>query len=148
MSPVRPEMPPTITEQGPPKSLPLSVNSILSPERRTRSYECNLDKLKLDDVEPLTPTKRKNGIFGSFEKGIDQVRLLLTPNKKKRHDQGLKFCIYKVIRFPGLFMFWNNFTWNIFLVPHFLKCGVQILPSFSKRSIFDINIYIQKIFIY
>lgn len=89
MSPVRPNVPTPIPEQGP-ASLPFSMNSILSPERRTRSYDCNLDQLKLDDeMEPLTPTKRRNGIFGSFEKGLDQVRLMLTPNKKKRKDQGL-----------------------------------------------------------
>lgn len=60
-------------------------NSMLSPERRTRSYDCNLDMLKIDG-EPLTPSKKGKGIFGSLEKGIDQVRLLLTPNKKKNKD--------------------------------------------------------------
>ena len=87
MSPARPDMPLTIDEHA--KPLPPSANSILSPERRTRSYDSNLDQLKQDQlVEPLTPTKKKGGIFGSFEKGLDQVRLMLTPNKKKRQDQG------------------------------------------------------------
>ena len=58
----------------------------LSPERRTRSYDSNLDQL--DSVEPLTPTKKRNGIFGSFEKGLDQVRLLLTPKKDREKSQG------------------------------------------------------------
>ena len=57
-----------------------------SPERRTRSYDSNLDQL--DDMEPLTPTKKRSGIFGSFEKGIDQVRLLLTPKKDKEKAKG------------------------------------------------------------
>lgn len=39
-------------------------------------------------AEPLTPSKKGRGIFGSLEKGIDQVRLLLTPNKKKNKDSG------------------------------------------------------------
>jgi len=76
---MRPDFPDSIPEQK-----TTHLNSILSPERRTRSYDCNLDQLKLDDVEPLTPTKKRNGIFGSFEKGIDQVRLMLTPGKKNR----------------------------------------------------------------
>ena len=63
------------------------VNTMLSPDRRTRSYDCNLDTLKMDG-EPLTPSKKGRGIFGSLEKGIDQVRLLLTPSKKKNKDSG------------------------------------------------------------
>ena len=88
MSPARPKVD-TIAEQGP-TSLPLSMNSVLSPERRTKSYDGDLDKLKISfdsEMEPLTPTKQKNGIFGSFEKGLDQVRLLLTPSKKRNKDQ-------------------------------------------------------------
>ena len=42
-------------------------------------------------AEPLTPSKKGRGIFGSLEKGIDQVRLLLTPNKKKNKDSGKIF---------------------------------------------------------
>merc|ERR1711953_1599185 len=38
-------------------------------------------------VEPLTPTKKRAGIFGSFEKGLDQVRLLLTPKKDRQKAQ-------------------------------------------------------------
>ena len=89
MSPVRDDqMPRPIREEGP-TSLPYqSPSTILSPERRTRSYDCNLDQLKLEDVEPLTPTKKRNGIFGSFEKGLDQVRLMLTPGKKKKSENG------------------------------------------------------------
>ncbi|CBY32973.1 unnamed protein product [Oikopleura dioica] len=60
-------------------------NTMLSPDRRTRSYDCNLDQIRMG-AEPLTPSKKGRGIFGSLEKGIDQVRLLLTPNKKKNKD--------------------------------------------------------------
>ena len=95
MSPVRDDqMPRPIREEGP-ISLPMkspgrmpTPGVVLSPERRTRSYDCNLDQLKLEEVEPLTPTKKRNGIFGSFEKGIDQVRLMLTPGKKKKSENG------------------------------------------------------------
>ena len=64
-----------------------AVQNPLSPERRTRSYDSNLDQL--DSVEPLTPTKKRAGIFGSFEKGLDQVRLLLTPKKDRQKAQGI-----------------------------------------------------------
>ena len=73
---------------------PMSHNP-LSPERRTRSYESNLDQLELgpNSVEPLTPTKKRNGLFGSFEKGLDQVRLLLTPKKDPHSNQGNQLII-------------------------------------------------------
>ena len=75
-------------------------NAMLSPDRRTRSYDCNLDQIKMG-AEPLTPSKKGRGIFGSLEKGIDQVRLLLTPNKKKNKDSGnifSSYCVYQLLK--------------------------------------------------
>ena len=46
-------------------------STMLSPDRRTRSYDCNLDQIKMG-AEPLTPSKKGKGIFGSLEKGIDR----------------------------------------------------------------------------
>ena len=69
-----------------PKIAKENLPNPFSPERRTRSYDSNLDQLK--DVEPLTPTKKRNGIFGSFERGLDQVRLMLTPKKDREKAKG------------------------------------------------------------
>ena len=69
-----------------PKITKNSLPNPFSPERRTRSYDSNLDQL--EEVEPLTPTKKRNGIFGSFERGLDQVRLMLTPKKDREKSKG------------------------------------------------------------
>ena len=74
-----------------PKIAKENLPNPFSPERRTRSYDSNLDQL--EDVEPLTPTKKRNGIFGSFERGLDQVRLMLTPKKDRQKAKGIIYII-------------------------------------------------------
>ncbi|XP_074056531.1 maternal embryonic leucine zipper kinase isoform X2 [Macrotis lagotis] len=58
------------------KELP---TAIISPERRCRSVELDLNQAHRD-----SPPKRKGTkMFGSFERGLDKVITMLTPNKKK-----------------------------------------------------------------
>uniref|UniRef100_A0A5F8G9F6 non-specific serine/threonine protein kinase n=1 Tax=Monodelphis domestica TaxID=13616 RepID=A0A5F8G9F6_MONDO len=56
------------------KELP---TSIISPERRCRSVELDLNQVHRD-----SPQRRK-GMFGSLERGLDKMITMLTPNKKK-----------------------------------------------------------------
>ena len=43
------------------------------------------DALHTAHFQPLTPTKKKNKMIGSLEKGLDKMKMLLTPTKKKHH---------------------------------------------------------------
>jgi len=51
----------------------------LSPERKSKSVD---DALHTAHFEPLTPSKKKNKMIGSLEKGLDRMKMLLTPTKK------------------------------------------------------------------
>ncbi|XP_044295516.1 maternal embryonic leucine zipper kinase [Varanus komodoensis] len=52
---------------------------IISPERRCRSVELDLNQAHLDSGQKRKGTK----MFGSLERGLDKVITMLTPNKKK-----------------------------------------------------------------
>lgn len=42
------------------------------------------DSLHTAHFEPLTPTKqRRNKMFGSFERGLDKMKMILTPGRKR-----------------------------------------------------------------
>ena len=77
---------PVVTSKPVPIIAKNALPNPFSPERRTRSYDSNLDQL--ENVEPLTPTKKRNGIYGSFERGLDKVRLMLTPKKDREKSKG------------------------------------------------------------
>jgi len=50
---------------------------------RCRSVD---DALHTAHIEPLTPSKqKKNKMFGSFERGLDKMKNMLTPGKKGSH---------------------------------------------------------------
>nr|XP_039273472.1 maternal embryonic leucine zipper kinase-like [Styela clava] len=55
----------------------------LSPERKCKSMDHDLNNVHF---EPLTPSKRKNKMFGSFERGLDRVKMILTPNRKRSNS--------------------------------------------------------------
>nr|CAB3263753.1 maternal embryonic leucine zipper kinase [Phallusia mammillata] len=56
-------------------------NNPLSPDRKCKSVD---DSLHTAHFEPLTPTKqRKNKMFGSFERGLDKMKMILTPGRKR-----------------------------------------------------------------
>jgi len=76
---------PVVTSKPVPIIAKNALPNPFSPERRTRSYDSNLDQL--ENVEPLTPTKKRNGIYGSFERGLDKVRLMLTPKKDREKSK-------------------------------------------------------------
>ncbi|XP_062985171.1 maternal embryonic leucine zipper kinase [Elgaria multicarinata webbii] len=52
---------------------------VISPERRCRSVELDLNQAHLDSGQKRKGTK----MFGSFERGLDKVITMLTPNKRK-----------------------------------------------------------------
>lgn len=47
------------------------------------------DTLYTSPNSPLTPSKpRSRGVFGSFERGLDRMRNLLTPSKRRSPEKG------------------------------------------------------------
>uniref|UniRef100_A0A4X1VNP5 Maternal embryonic leucine zipper kinase n=2 Tax=Sus scrofa TaxID=9823 RepID=A0A4X1VNP5_PIG len=55
------------------------VTGVISPERRCRSVELNLNQAHVED----TPKRKGTKVFGSLEKGLDKVITVLTRSKKK-----------------------------------------------------------------
>lgn len=56
-----------------------NTHGYLSPDRKARSVDDNLNISHLDELTP----KKRNKVFGSLEKGLDRVKVLLTPNQQK-----------------------------------------------------------------
>ncbi|XP_018407930.1 PREDICTED: maternal embryonic leucine zipper kinase [Nanorana parkeri] len=55
------------------------TSSVISPERRCRSVDLDLNQAHLDSAQ-----KKKGGkVFGSLERGLDKVITMLTPSKRK-----------------------------------------------------------------
>nr|XP_033812667.1 maternal embryonic leucine zipper kinase isoform X2 [Geotrypetes seraphini] len=55
------------------------TNAVISPERRCRSVDLDLNQVHLDSTQ-----KKKGGkVFGSLERGLDRMRTMLTPSKRK-----------------------------------------------------------------
>lgn len=52
---------------------------VISPERRCRSVELDLNQIHVED----TPKRKGTKVFGSLEKGLDKVITVLTRSKKK-----------------------------------------------------------------
>jgi len=47
------------------------------------------DSLNVVHFEPLTPSKQRKGrVFGSFERGLDKVKTILTPGRKRLNSDG------------------------------------------------------------
>ncbi|XP_072260640.1 maternal embryonic leucine zipper kinase [Pyxicephalus adspersus] len=67
-----------------PTKKPATVNNdiataVISPERRCRSVDLDLNQAHLDSAQ-----KKKGGkVFGSLERGLDKVITMLTPSKRK-----------------------------------------------------------------
>ncbi|XP_073447850.1 maternal embryonic leucine zipper kinase isoform X1 [Aquarana catesbeiana] len=67
-----------------PNKKPVLVNDdittgVISPERRCRSVDLDLNQAHLDSAQ-----KKKGGkVFGSLERGLDKVITMLTPSKRK-----------------------------------------------------------------
>lgn len=57
----------------------IEANSIISPERRCRSVEVDLNQAHLDSVQKKKGAK----VFGSLERGLDKMITMLTPSKRK-----------------------------------------------------------------
>nr|XP_021501655.1 maternal embryonic leucine zipper kinase isoform X2 [Meriones unguiculatus] len=55
------------------------MTSVISPERRCRSMEVDLNQTHLED----TPKRKGTNVFGSLERGLDKVLTALTRSKKK-----------------------------------------------------------------
>uniref|UniRef100_H2ZG78 Maternal embryonic leucine zipper kinase n=1 Tax=Ciona savignyi TaxID=51511 RepID=H2ZG78_CIOSA len=58
-----------------------SQSNPLSPERKCKSVD---DSLHTAHFEPMTPSKQKKSrMFGSFERGLDKMKMILTPGRKR-----------------------------------------------------------------
>ncbi|XP_059869370.1 maternal embryonic leucine zipper kinase isoform X4 [Delphinus delphis] len=55
------------------------ITGVISPERRCRSVELNLNQVHVED----TPKRKGTKVFGSLEKGLDKVITVLTRSKRK-----------------------------------------------------------------
>nr|XP_038966158.1 maternal embryonic leucine zipper kinase isoform X2 [Rattus norvegicus] len=55
------------------------TTNVISPERRCRSMEVDLNQAHMED----TPKRKGTNVFGSLERGLDKVLTALTRNKKK-----------------------------------------------------------------
>ncbi|XP_006887017.1 PREDICTED: maternal embryonic leucine zipper kinase [Elephantulus edwardii] len=55
------------------------TTGVISPERRCRSVELDLDQVHVED----TPKRKGTKVFGSLERGLDKVITVLTRSKKK-----------------------------------------------------------------
>ncbi|NP_001405929.1 maternal embryonic leucine zipper kinase isoform 3 [Mus musculus] len=55
------------------------TTGVISPERRCRSMDVDLNQAHMED----TPKKKGTNVFGSLERGLDKVLTALTRNKKK-----------------------------------------------------------------
>ncbi|XP_059110240.1 maternal embryonic leucine zipper kinase isoform X3 [Peromyscus eremicus] len=55
------------------------TTAVISPERRCRSMEVDLNQAHMED----TPKRRGASVFGSLERGLDKVLTALTRSKKK-----------------------------------------------------------------
>ncbi|XP_051013400.1 maternal embryonic leucine zipper kinase [Acomys russatus] len=55
------------------------MTSVISPERRCRSMEVDLNQAHMED----TPKRKGANVFGSLERGLDKVLTVLTRSKKK-----------------------------------------------------------------
>ncbi|MEJ1277004.1 maternal embryonic leucine zipper kinase [Cricetulus griseus] len=55
------------------------TTSVISPERRCRSMEVDLNQAHMED----TPKRKGTNVFGSLERGLDKVLTALTRSKKK-----------------------------------------------------------------
>ncbi|KAM5300374.1 maternal embryonic leucine zipper kinase isoform 6-T6 [Ctenodactylus gundi] len=55
------------------------MTGVISPERRCRSVELNLNQAHMED----TPRRKGTKVFGSLERGLDKVITVLTRSKKK-----------------------------------------------------------------
>ncbi|KAM9329116.1 maternal embryonic leucine zipper kinase [Gastrophryne carolinensis] len=62
-----------------PASLDDNETSVISPERRCRSVDLDLNQAHLDSAQKKKGAK----VFGSLERGLDKVITMLTPNKRK-----------------------------------------------------------------
>ncbi|XP_076824493.1 maternal embryonic leucine zipper kinase-like [Clavelina lepadiformis] len=63
-----------------------ATNNPLSPDRKTKSVD---DSLHTAHFEPLTPGKHKRSrMFGSFERGLDKMKTILTPRRRLGSDSG------------------------------------------------------------
>ncbi|XP_054999290.1 maternal embryonic leucine zipper kinase isoform X2 [Sorex araneus] len=69
----------------PPAKTPLDsgaeklITGVISPERRCRSVELDLNQIHIED----TPKRKGAKVFGSLERGLDKVITVLTRSKKK-----------------------------------------------------------------
>ncbi|KAM9082171.1 maternal embryonic leucine zipper kinase isoform 2-T2 [Megaptera novaeangliae] len=55
------------------------ITGVISPERRCRSVELNLNQVHVEN----TPKRKGTKVFGSLEKGLDKVITVLTRSKRK-----------------------------------------------------------------
>uniref|UniRef100_A0A8C2PLY1 Maternal embryonic leucine zipper kinase n=1 Tax=Capra hircus TaxID=9925 RepID=A0A8C2PLY1_CAPHI len=55
------------------------ITGVISPERRCRSVELNLNQVHVEE----TPKRKGTKVFGSLEKGLDKVITVLTRSKRK-----------------------------------------------------------------
>ncbi|KAM4014653.1 LOW QUALITY PROTEIN: maternal embryonic leucine zipper kinase-like [Anomaloglossus baeobatrachus] len=55
------------------------MNPVISPERRCRSVDLDLNQAHLDGAQKKKGTK----VFGSLERGLDKIITMLTPSKQK-----------------------------------------------------------------
>ncbi|XP_037384888.1 maternal embryonic leucine zipper kinase-like [Talpa occidentalis] len=55
------------------------MTGVISPERRCRSVELDLNQVHVED----TPKRKGTKVFGSLERGLDKVITVLTRNKRK-----------------------------------------------------------------
>ncbi|XP_036711547.1 maternal embryonic leucine zipper kinase isoform X2 [Balaenoptera musculus] len=55
------------------------ITGVISPERRCRSVELNLNQVHVEN----TPKRKGTRVFGSLEKGLDKVITVLTRSKRK-----------------------------------------------------------------
>lgn len=55
------------------------LTGVISPERRCRSVELNLNQVHVEE----TPKRKGTKVFGSLEKGLDKVITVLTRSKRK-----------------------------------------------------------------
>uniref|UniRef100_F7ARN3 Maternal embryonic leucine zipper kinase n=1 Tax=Ciona intestinalis TaxID=7719 RepID=F7ARN3_CIOIN len=72
---------PPVSSMSPPQWNNALLPNPLSPDRKCKSVD---DALHTAHFEPLTPSKqKKNRMFGSFERGLDKMKMILTPGRKR-----------------------------------------------------------------
>ncbi|KAG8454955.1 hypothetical protein GDO86_001248 [Hymenochirus boettgeri] len=92
------------------------LTAVISPERRCRSVELDLNQAHFDSAQ-----KKKGGkVFGSLERGLDKMITMLTPSKRKG-------CAREGPR--KLRAHYNVTTTNIMNPDHLLNEIVKVLPS-------------------